>query len=750
MLRGTWIAATLAAGIGIMDASASETQTATPADEIAEVTVTAQKREERLQDVPIAISAFNADQLQSRGIENIRDLGSLAPNLQISNSPGTNTGSQISIRGGVQINPALFWDPTVGVYIDGVYISKSLGSVFDIVDLARVEVLRGPQGTLYGRNTLAGAINLVTRQPSGEWRGEATIDYGRFDDRIVKFSLDLPKAGIASLSVGGRIQKRDGFPQTTAGSSAPDLDNRDQKAARIALNLDFTPTFTAAYRYDYSDINQNPQMSYLLRADPTVLPFLQPYVTSQRLSTVSIDGPVFERSKVQGHAITLTWDINEHNVLKSITAYRKLTWDDSLDLDGSPVLVAHTSRLSDFSNRSQEFQLVGSTDRLNYVGGLFYYRDDGYTRNPQHFFFDTLNFDSEFGFLTRAYSAYTQLDYKITDAFTLTAGGRYTHEKKGINRFLGVNFAPGDPFLPLIPAGTSAEQSFSATTPLLTLAYKFNGRLNTYIKYSEGFKSGGFNGEYGDVGSTPQVIQTNIQETQTPFKPEKQKALELGLKSNLADGRLQLEAAVFQNKTSDLQLSIFRATGAASSIIRNAGKATVRGAELEVQWRPLDRLRLQGSYGYLHARYDEFIDKGVNVADDRAFVHAPKNTFNIVADALLAHTDWGGLDLIADYNWTDSFYTYPYQLKSSGPQYDPTAAVAGDSQVRSYGILNMRLALVDIPAGPARAEAALWARNLTDYRHFTNVIDFGPGFGSLTSGYYPQPRTYGVELTVRW
>src|SRR6185436_16346785 len=148
---------------------------------LAEVIVTAQKREQKLQDVPIAISAFQSEQLESRGVTDIYQLGSLVPNLQISSATANNTGAQISIRGGVQINPALFWDPTVGNYLDGVYIGKMLGSVFDMMDLERVEVLRGPQGTLYGRNTLAGAINLVTRAPSGKLQGKARVDLGNYD-----------------------------------------------------------------------------------------------------------------------------------------------------------------------------------------------------------------------------------------------------------------------------------------------------------------------------------------------------------------------------------------------------------------------------------------------------------------------------------------------------------------------------------------------------------------------------------------
>ena len=723
---------------------------------IQEVIVTAQKREERLQDVPIAVTALGSEQLQSRGISNISELGSLAPNVQISTATADNTGAQLSIRGAAEINPALYWDPTVGIYLDGVYLGKTLGSVFDLVDLERIEVLRGPQGTLYGRNTLAGAINLVTRAPSGELSGHAEVSYGNYNLRVGSASLDLPQIGIAKISLGGRGELRDGTTQTASGSSVSQLDTRNQSGARFALDLDFTDALRAAYRFDYSDADQQPQNSYLLRAD---IPALAPYVSSSRLATVSVDGPSFERSKVDGHSLTLSWHVDDDNTLKSISAYRSLQWDDALDLDGSPIPIADTSRLSTYHSLSQELQLVGNTERLKYVGGLYYFKDDGFTNNPQTYFSGTFNFNSTYGFSTRAWSGYGQLDFEATAALTLTAGGRYTQERKGIDRQLGVNFAPGTPFLTLIPAGTTAAQTFSASTPLLSVAYKFSNSINAYAKYAEGFKSGGFNGEFGDTGlppdprglGSPAVVAANIAETRTPFNPEKVRSYELGLKASLAQGRLQLDTAVFQNNTRDLQLSIFQATGAASSIITNAGTATTRGLELDGLWLPVDALRLQVGYGYLTAKYDEFIDNGVNVADDRAFVHAPKTTFNALVDGRIAQIPWGKLHLLADYTWTDKFYTYPYQLASSGPQYNPTEQVAGNTLIPSIGMLNLRLLLKDIPVyGGATAQVSLWSRNVTNVQKVANNIDFGPSFGNLTVGYFTEPRTYGVDMDVHW
>lgn len=316
------------------------------------------------------------------------------------------------------------------------------------------------------------------------------------------------------------------------------------------------------------------------------------------------------------------------------------------------------------------------------------------------------------------------------------------------------SFAPGAAFTPLIPVGTHGEATFNATSPLLVAAFKVNDSTNVYAKYAEGFKSGGFNGEHGDLGIGDPFsagnIAANIAEVLTPFRPEKQKTYELGLKTSFAGGRGQFNAAVFQNQIDDLQLSIFTASGAAASVIRNAGKANTRGFELEASYAPSSALRLQASYGYLDAKYKEFMDAGVNVADNRAFVHAPKNSFTLGLDWLVAQTGWGPLRLQGDYTYTDAFYTYPYQLQSSGAAYNPSAPVAGNTRVESNGLLNARLLFSDMKTSYGKVQLSLWGRNLTNADHIDNFIDFGPAFGNLTQAYFNQPRTIGVSAALKW
>lgn len=700
-----------------------------------QVIVTVQRRKEKLQDVPVAATAITAADIESRGISNVADLGSLAPNLQISNTPGNSTSVQIAIRGSVTTNPALFWEPTVGMYVDGVYFGKTQGSVFDLVDLERVEVLRGPQGTLYGRNTLAGAINLVTKRPSGELGGQVGIELGNYNARVGKLSVDLPAFGPLKVSVGGRTETRDGLVKATPGSSVSELNSRDNKAGRLAATLDLSKDFTLDYRYDRTKVNQVGQFSQVLRSD---IPNLGITVSPNgRVDTASVNGPSFEKMNLQGQSLTAEWRINASNTVKYIGARRTMDWDDGLDLDGSIVAVAATQRLSTYSQTSHELQLLGGSGPLNYVAGVYRFVDDGFTNNPQTFFFGSANFQSDYGFATKGTSVYGQADYKLSDALTLTAGVRRTSEDKSTRRY----YAQVDPanavLAVIVPQGTTAKTSFNATTPLVSLGYKLNDQASVYARYSEGFKSGGFNGE-----------AQSVVESTRPFRPEKLKSMELGLKSTLLGGRMTFNAALFNNESTDLQQAIFTATGAAGSDIRNIGKANSRGFELESAWRVSADLKLQVGYGYLKTKYKEYPnDQGVNVADNVAVVHAPRHTLNLVADGTLAQTSWGRLRASADYTFTSSHYLYPYQLLTV----NQAQATAANTQVRSVGLVNLRMALADIEMGSfGTGEVALWVRNATNKEYIANKIDFGPSFGNLTQGYYIDPRTVGVSLTARF
>jgi iron complex outermembrane receptor protein len=303
--------------------------------------------------------------------------------------------------------------------------------------------------------------------------------------------------------------------------------------------------------------------------------------------------------------------------------------------------------------------------------------------------------------------------------------------------------------------------TFTATTPTVAAAWRLHPNINAYVRYAEGFKSGGYNGEFSDFLQGDEA--SNKEETNTPFRPEKQQSVEFGTKTSFLGGKALLNVAAFSNKLDDLQASIFIATGAAATIVRNAGKARVRGAEIETAFVPLDGTTVRLNYAWLDPYYVEFIDNDCrgtpkvctegNFADNRAFVHAPRNSYNVVVDSEFWRTPWGTLRAVVDYVWTDAFYTYPYQLQ---PDPDPAPAdqqqEARNSKVEAYGLLNARLSLAAIPLGGSRlGEITLWGRNLLDEDAVTNYIDFGPSsFENLTVVNFVDPRTLGVAALLRF
>lgn len=749
-------------------------------DGLGEIIVTAQKRAENIQDVPIAISAVGSEYLESRGISSIDGLGTIAPNVKIERAPSSKTITQIAIRGSVTINPAITWEPAVGLYLDGVYIAKAQGSIFDIADLERVEVLRGPQGTLYGRNALAGAINLITKKPSGEAGGSMELTYGSYDYKKIKGVIDLPRMGIFSAKLSGQYVKRDGLvdivPNPVAGvvTALPNVVNQtdtiDSGSFMAQVRAELSDSVALDYTYDYNKQKQRPPFAQLLRVnrngdprdifDPGSPSFafggaffpLHLYANPKRQGVASIDGGVYERSRAYGHALTLTADLGSAT-LKSITAYRDLAWSDGLDLDGSPTPVAYTQRITDYHALSQELQLTGTalSDRLNYVLGAFYFKEKAETLGPQVFFGGGADFQSDYGSHTRAFALYTQLDYKLTDALKLSVGGRYTHETKDVRRFLRVNFdAANGIFSPLvvanIPYGGVPDAKYNNFSPAATLSYAASEDVNVYARFARGFKSGGFNGETNDFGAPTAACPTGALELCDPYNPEKVDSYELGIKTKLADGRLILNVAAFRDQHKDIQLSIFRATGAASSIVRNAASARIQGLEFEAIARPVDALTVNATLALLDAKYNKYLDAGLDVSNNRAFPHTPKRSASLGVDWAVFKGDWGKFNLYGDVNYVSAYFTFPYPLVT------PTPSDQNAYTTRSKGrtIVNLRAALSDFEIGGVRTEIAAFVRNLTKEDNPSNFIDFGPGFGGLTLGYFPDPRTWGISAAVRF
>ena len=337
----------------------------------------------------------------------------------------------------------------------------------------------------------------------------------------------------------------------------------------------------------------------------------------------------------------------------------------------------------------------------------------------------------------------------MTDALKMTLGARYTDELKDIRR----RFAVGTPRTVLfdVPYGGVPDAKFNNFSPTATLSYEASDNVNVYARWARGYKSGGFNGETDVAGLIGQPFNCTSapgknSELCNPYRPEKVDSYELGLKTKLADGKLIFNVAGFWDEHKDIQLSVFTAQGAAASVVLNAAAARIRGLEFEAVARPIPSLTINGSFAVLDANYKSFIDGGVDVANNRAFPHTPKSTAALGVDWRVIEGNWGKLNLTGDFNHVSGYCTFPFALTGNVA----TTTLAGNTRSPGRDIVNVAARISELNIGGAKTELSFWVRNLTQEDKPTNFIDFGPGFGGLTLGYFPDPRTYGATFGVKF
>lgn len=686
--------------------------------ELEEVIVTAQKREQDLQDTPIAVSAFNAETITDQGINDISDISQFAPNVEIVESPGGSTGATIAIRGSTTINPAVVFEPTVGIYVDGVFVAKNAGGLFDVAELERIEVLRGPQGTLYGKNTVGGAINLITRKPSEEFGGTLRLGAGNYGYKDGFLSVDTGRLGdMAAFNISMNVRQRDGFYKnnSTNDAAADEFKELDTKAMRIAGLFDLSDSLEAYYTFDKNKRDNTPAFGQLeTLSDPV-----------DRDEEGALNGAFEDTSDNYGHALTLTYDLSDSVTMKSISAYRNMEFVDGGEVDGTdvdsdPFAVFHTRREVTSEQLSQELQWIGSADNFDYVLGAYYFNEDSDAKNPYTTTFGgSENVENNYGVDSTSYALYGQADYYLDDVWTLTGGLRWTKEKKeGYLERIGDDGGYFGQDVPL----TKVDKSWTNVSPMATVSYAFDEDVSTYFKVARGWKSGGWNPE----GATQAIFMDD-------FKEETVTSFELGVKSRLWDNRLQLNAAVFQNDIDDLQLAYFDGT---VTEVFNAGEATIRGFEVELLAALTDELTANFNYGYLDPKYKSLTVNGVDEKDRYKFPYAPDQKYSVGLD-YYKPIALGALKARIDYSWVDDHNLYP----------DPDAAEL--TKVSAYGLLNGRVALTEMEVGDMETlELAIWGKNLTDEEYRLNGFQ-GSAPGTALN-FYGNPRTYGVEATYRF
>ncbi|KCZ86017.1 TonB-dependent receptor [Hyphomonas adhaerens MHS-3] len=627
------------------------------------VTVTARRVEENLQNAPVAVTAFNANDLELRAAEQLDDVARFSPNVAA--YPGAfsvSDSGQLFIRGIGQFDYIVTTDPGVGVYLDGVYLARTTGNLLDLADVERIEVLRGPQGTLYGKNALGGAVNVVTRKPSNDARGKAAVTVGEYNriDAYGFLSGPLVKDKLAG-SIAVMTQNRDGYvervlePGKTQGGT-------DSQAARVALR--WTPTesfsFDLAGDYTSSDTEQGPyRYAGRFTDDPAVLyTLLDPggvdqYDTDNLLESYAT-GDNYVEVDIWGISGTAEWELG-NSTLSSISSFRSSEIANLGDLDGTPFSIL--TEYDDISQEqfSQELRLSGTSmdGKLNYTSGLFYLTEDA----DQYINVDILSDLPVLpapGILDRivsanqkqeSYAAYGQADYTLNEKWSVTGGLRYTYEEKKATLS---TFRDTLGFYELAP-GTYTE-SWDALTPRIGLNYQYSDSVLFYGSVAQGFKSGGFNGRATSL------------DTVGPFDPENVWTYELGLKSELFSRRLRFNAAAFMNDYEDLQFSVSSLADDGVTLLiglENAAAAEINGFEMEVVAVPADNLDVSFSLGYLDAKFTEVSPQADEITADSKLMGAPEWTTSLAAQYRIPVHGLGEFTLAGDYSYRSKIYFNP-------------------------------------------------------------------------------------------
>ncbi|HEY4545719.1 MAG TPA: TonB-dependent receptor [Pedomonas sp.] len=721
-----------------------------------EIVVTAQKRTESLQTTPVAVSAITAASIEQRGITDISTLTAVAPNIAVTTAPASSSNTAIFIRGIGDQEPVLTSDAPVSIYVDGIVLGRSTGAVFDLVDLERIEVLRGPQGTLYGRNTIGGAVNFITAKPAQEFGIKQRFTYGSWDQWQSRTTLDTGLLGDTGLRAKFSYvhREQDGYVNDPTAPSNRDPGALNIDAVRAAVAFDQGGAFRADYAFDFNHRESIAPAYQATVIRPDVLAFLNnspslggaaPVVSRSRLKRIALDGDGLLTDKVWGHTLTLEADLGENTTLRSLTGYRKwrnVDRGDDLDgqagilgqtvdpiiLAGGPFIPTGVQPISLFysDNRrrqhqwSQEFNLLGSLgDRLEYVLGLFYFKEKSREENPQ---FPTIVLTPDFATTaqallsfrhrSRSQAAFGQLTYELTDQLSVTGGLRYTSDKKSLDQ--------------IAPFPRDLSRKFDRFNWTVSADYRLTQDVLAYARVATGYKAGGFNARSSNSG----------------YSPEDLTSYELGLKSEFLDRRVRLNAALFYAKHEDLQIQQFQAGSQGStSVTVNAGQADYKGIELEGQALLMDGLTLSGALGYIDRKYKQFLildpatNQIIDVADTARFPLSSSLTWNAALQYELPRFDFGQLSARVEYNYRGKVYFHPTLVGT--PLNDE---IAGEAR----GLLDARLTLSELSLLGEGASIAVWAKNLTDKAYRIHGIDFGAlGYAGNV---YGEPRSFGVDL----
>jgi iron complex outermembrane receptor protein len=607
---------------------------ACPPPRLDTVVVTARHRAETLQQAPLSITALDAAELESRGAGNLTALAGAVPNVTLYPARQYNNAITASIRGVGQSETVWGVEPGVGVYVDDVFLARPQAALLDVLDVERIEVLRGPQGTLYGRNTLGGAIRYITRAPTVDVSGSVGLTLGQYGQRDAKAVLNLPLSGRLLTRVAVAQFGRAGYGRnlfTGAHVSA-----RDAFVARVSADWALHDALSLRLAYDAYLDDSGPPGAQRLVANPRDATLTPP---DPGRYDVRSGAPAIDEAQSRGASATLDWRPGGAWRFKSITAARRSRNFAYADFDLLPAPISDLQRKLYEEQRSQEFQLQGEGERADASLGLYLFDGEagGRVRNIR-----ARAWSKSAGWVrTRSAAVYGDATWRFAPHWSLEAGLRYTVERKSA-RVLNRGYTDASYTVPngLVSADFTDAATFRALSPRLNLAWRPGPNAMLYAQVSRGFRAGGYN------------IRANtraVPESGRPFRDESVLATELGAKFGWRDGRVTADLAVFQGKHRDIQLSVSTSYDSDGDGVkdaffgdfRNAGAGTSRGAEVELALQAPRTWRVLGHAGYLDTRFDRYLSGGVDIAASQRFTNAPRWTAgaSVIADVALARGD---------------------------------------------------------------------------------------------------------------
>lgn len=713
------------------DATPAAASPATNATTLDSVKVTARKREETLQDVPVAVTAFTPETLDKLNIKDLGDLDAQVPNLTVYAARGSTSTVTAYIRGVGQADPLWGVDPGVGIYLDDVYIARPQGALLDVFDVERIEVLRGPQGTLYGKNTIGGAIKYISRGLPQETTGFASVTVGNYNQLDVKAALGGEIGGKDS-GLRGRVSvasmNRDGFGTNTF--TGQEVSDKEINAVRMQLGAYSQDDFDVQVAFDYMDDQSGVRGAKMLAPNP-LAPAYPP--TDDRYDIRSGMKNIND-TEMKGASITANWRPSEDWAFKYVAAKRESDTETNIDFDTTPRPLVDVRAFYSDSQVSQEFQAnYDGGGRARGVMGLYWFNGDAGGQVLNYFWnpllatglTNPLFGDTQGVVNTKSIALYADWTFDLTDRLKLDVGARYTDEDKhavALNRFY-TSTAYDTSW------GTAANfdktVNFKNVSPKVSLDYQITPDIMIYGLASRGFKSGGYN---------IRANTTAVPRSGEPFDDEQVDSFEIGSKMSFLDQRMFLNLSAFHNKYEDIQLSVFTSytlpNGSQSFFgdFTNAGKGTVNGVEVEYQFLPTANWLISGNLAWLDAKYDEFISSGVNIADTQYFTNAPEFSGALNVEYRTDLANGGNLSARVGYSYQSEVW--------------PTTDLSPVIKQEGYGLVNAGVIWKVNDAW----SLSLQGTNLADEEYRTTGYNIA-AYGVLT-GFYGPPRQY--SLTARY